>query len=57
MIIEDNGIGLPEKFTSFENSKSVGFDLIQGLCQQIDGEIEITSKHGTKINIKFKEPK
>lgn len=57
LIIEDNGIGLPEKFTSFENSKSVGFDLIQGLCQQIDGEIEITSKQGTKINIQFKEPK
>jgi two-component sensor histidine kinase len=55
--IEDNGNGLPENFTSFENSKSVGFDLIQGLCQQIDGEIEITSKHGTKINIQFKEPK
>jgi two-component sensor histidine kinase len=57
LIIEDNGNGLPENFTSFENSKSVGFDLIQGLCQQIDGEIEITSKHGTKINIQFKEPK
>lgn len=57
LIIEDNGNGLPENFTSFENTKSVGFDLIQGLCQQIDGEIEITSKKGTKINIQFKEPK
>ena len=55
--IEDNGNGLPENFTSFENSKSVGFDLIHGLCQQIDGEIEITSELGTKINIQFKEPK
>lgn len=57
LIIEDNGNGLPENFSSFENSKSVGFDLIQGLCQQIDGEIEITSKQGTKITIQFKEPK
>ncbi len=56
LIIEDNGNGLPENFNSFENSKSVGFDLIRGLCQQIDGEIEITSKNGTKINIQFKEP-
>lgn len=57
LIIEDNGNGLPENFNTFENSKSVGFDLIHGLCQQIDGEIEITSKQGTKINIQFKEPK
>lgn len=57
LIIEDNGNGLPENFNSFENSKSVGFDLIHGLCQQIDGEIEITSKNGTKITIQFKEQK
>lgn len=56
LAIEDNGTGLPENFSSIENSKSVGFDLIQGLCQQIDGEIEIISKNGTKINIQFKEP-
>lgn len=55
--IEDNGNGLPENFNTFENSKSVGFDLIQGLCQQIDGEIAITSNNGTKITIQFKEPK
>lgn len=57
LIIEDNGNGLPENFNSFENSKSVGFDLIHGLCQQIDGEITITSKNGTKITIQFKEQK
>lgn len=53
LIIEDNGNGLPENFNSTKNSKSVGFDLIQGLCQQIDGEVEITSKNGTKIKIQF----
>lgn len=57
LIIEDNGNGLPENFTSFENSKSVGFDLIHGLCQQIDGELIITSNHGTKITLQFKEQK
>lgn len=57
LIIEDNGNGLPENFNINQNSKSVGFDLIQGLCQQIDGKFEITSKNGTKINIQFKEPK
>lgn len=56
LVIEDNGNGLPENFNGTKNSKSVGFDLIQGLCQQIEGEIEITSKNGTKINIQFKEP-
>ena len=48
-------MGLPENFNSFENSKSFGFDLIKGLCQQIDAKIEITNKQGTKINIQFKE--
>ncbi len=57
LIIKDNGNGLPENFNSFENSKSVGFDLIHGLCQQIEGEIEITNKTGTKITIQFKEQK
>lgn len=57
LIIEDNGKGLPENFSIYENSKRVGFDLIQGLCQQIDGEIEINSKNGTKIKIQFKESK
>jgi two-component sensor histidine kinase/tetratricopeptide (TPR) repeat protein len=55
--IEDNGKGLPENFNSFENYKSVGFDLIHGLCQQIEGEIEITNENGTKITIQFKEQK
>ena len=57
LIVKDNGIGLPENFNTFDNSKSVGFDLIHGLCQQIDGEIAITSKNGTNINIVFKEQK
>ena len=48
-------MGLPENFNSFENSKSFGFDLIKGLCQQIVAKIEITNKQGTKINIQFKE--
>lgn len=57
LIIEDNGNGLPENFNSFENSKSFGFDLIHGLCQQIDGELIITNNHGTKITMQFKEQK
>jgi len=56
LIIEDNGIGLPENFNTNDYPKSIGFDLIQGLCQQIDGKIEISSTNGTKINIQFKEP-
>lgn len=56
LIIEDNGIGLPENFNTNDYPKSIGFDLIQGLCQQIDGEIKISNTNGTKINIQFKEP-
>jgi two-component sensor histidine kinase len=57
LTIEDNGIGLPKNFNIHENTKSVGFDLILGLCQQIDSEIEITSNKGTKITLQIKEQK
>lgn len=57
LIIKDNGIGLPENLTIDRNSKTVGFDLIYGLSQQIEGKIETSNINGTLIKIQFKEQK
>jgi len=49
--ISDNGIGLPEGF-DFESSNTLGMVLMQGLSQQIDGEIAITSDNGVSVSIR-----
>ena len=51
-IISDNGIGLPEGF-DFEQSNTLGMVLMQGLSQQIDGEISIRSADGVQVSVKF----
>jgi two-component sensor histidine kinase len=50
IIIKDNGPGLPENYLS----KGTGFDLIDGLIDQIDGELKIsTSSEGTEFIIEL----
>ena len=51
-IISDNGIGLPDEF-DFEQSNTLGMVLMQGLSQQIDGEISIRSENGVQVSVKF----
>jgi two-component sensor histidine kinase len=50
--ISDNGIGLP---SGVEVSKhdSLGFSLMQGLSNQIDGTFNIKSNGGLHITIRF----
>lgn len=50
--ISDNGIGLP---STIEISKqdSLGFSLMQGLTRQLDGVINMESKKGLHISIRF----
>lgn len=46
----DNGAGLPDDY----KSKGTGFELIEGLIEQIDGKLDITSSEkGTRIQISF----
>ncbi|MDA3939705.1 MAG: PAS domain S-box protein [Spirochaetia bacterium] len=54
IIVEDNGIGLPQNF-DIKTSSGFGMKLIQMLVIQMDGNIEIERKNGTKfiINIKL----
>ncbi len=56
LIVSDDGIGLQQNL-EFENTKSLGLQLVHNLTNQIDGEITIDSSHGTKFKIVFKELK
>lgn len=52
LIIQDNGKGLPKDFN--ENKiDSLGFQLIYGLANQIDGTVTVTGNKGLCIAIKF----
>lgn len=50
--VSDNGIGLPENFNISE-TKGLGLELIQGLCEQIEGQLSIKTDNGTSFRITF----
>lgn len=52
IIVEDKGKGLPEGF-SIQETQTLGLQLVDSLVNQIDGEIKIESKKGTKYTISF----
>ena len=56
LIVKDNGIGLPQNYNK-DKSNSIGFDLIYGLSEQLDGNITINTNNGTEFIIKFKNIK
>ena len=54
LIVEDNGIGLPENF-NIEKTDTLGLQLVYTLIEQLDGEIKVSTKNGTKYLIKFEK--
>lgn len=50
--ISDNGKGLPKNF-DYRKAESLGLQLVHTLVEQLDGEIKISSKNGTKYLISF----
>lgn len=54
--VSDTGIGLPGNFDP-DKTNSLGMTLITSLASQLDGEICITNKVGTMIQLTFREPK
>lgn len=52
LTVADNGIGLPKDF-DFQNTKTLGLQLVNGLVSQLDGTIEIYKSSGTKFEIIF----
>ncbi|MFZ1292040.1 MAG: histidine kinase dimerization/phosphoacceptor domain -containing protein [Melioribacteraceae bacterium] len=52
LTISDNGVGLPADFEK-RTSKSLGFQLINSLVNQIEGTVQINNKVGTEYVINF----
>lgn len=55
LIISDDGIGLPKDF-SIKNCHTLGFRLIYGLANQLNGSVKMPeTKTGTSIKIEFND--
>jgi PAS domain S-box-containing protein len=52
LIISDNGKGLPKGF-DYENSDSLGLQLVYTLKDQLEASIQVSTKKGTKYLITF----
>ncbi|MEO8512646.1 MAG: histidine kinase dimerization/phosphoacceptor domain -containing protein [Ignavibacteria bacterium] len=52
--VSDNGIGLSKNF-DIDESGSLGMFLLKSLSRQIDAELEIESKNGTTVSLRFSE--
>jgi len=56
LTIRDTGIGFPDEL-DYKNTDSLGLQLVNGLVNQIDGNIQLIKTHGTEFKIIFKELK
>ncbi|MDQ1274795.1 MAG: hypothetical protein QG610_367, partial [Euryarchaeota archaeon] len=52
LIVSDDGTGIPEEI-NFENSDSLGLQLVNILVDQLDGEIELNIDRGTEFIIRI----
>jgi PAS domain S-box-containing protein len=49
LIVSDNGVGIPEKI-DFENSDTLGLQLVNLLVDQLDGTLELKRDQGTEFD-------
>jgi PAS domain S-box-containing protein len=52
--VADNGKGVPDEI-EFENTESLGFQLVNVLVDQIDGQIELERGEGVKFTLLFSD--
>ncbi len=52
LVVKDDGVGIPEGM-DFEESSSLGYQLIRIFVKQLNGEIEIFRQEGTEVRIIF----
>lgn len=50
--ISDNGVGLPPQI-DFQNTKTLGLQLIHTLTKQLSGTITLDRNHGTTVTLTF----
>ena len=53
LIVSDNGVGLPADL-DFRKTKSLGWQLVVALVNQLEGNIELNRIEGTEFRIRFK---
>jgi two-component sensor histidine kinase/tetratricopeptide (TPR) repeat protein len=53
LFVADNGVGLPDGFDPF-NTDSLGMSLLQGLSEQLGGQLQVQSEHGLSLMINFR---
>jgi len=56
LLVRDNGIGFPAAI-DFQNTASLGLQLVNTLVNQLDGVIELQPGSGTEFKIQFPKPK
>jgi two-component sensor histidine kinase/putative methionine-R-sulfoxide reductase with GAF domain len=54
LVVEDNGIGLPQDF-DWRESDSLGLQLVNTLSSQLHGDIQVSGEGGTSFRITFLE--
>ncbi|MBN2460356.1 MAG: tetratricopeptide repeat protein [Candidatus Cloacimonetes bacterium] len=54
LIVADNGCGFPADI-DYQNTSTLGLQIVNTLVKQIHGNIEMSSKNGTQFRIKFSE--
>lgn len=50
--IADNGVGLPDEI-DLQTSTTLGYQLINNLTQQLNGELKISRRNGTRVSLQF----
>jgi PAS domain S-box-containing protein len=53
LFVEDNGVGLPADI-DFQNTTTLGLELVTGLARQIRGKIELSREGGTRFVLTFR---
>jgi PAS domain S-box-containing protein len=54
LTVKDTGVGMPEEL-DFQNTESLGLQLVRLLTKQLDGSIELDRSNGTQFTIVFSE--
>ena len=52
LTVRDNGVGFPKNLV-FQNTKSIGLQLVNALTEQLEGSIELNNNIGTEFKITF----
>ena len=53
LVVADNGVGLRSD-VDWENTRSLGLRLVRTLAQQLGAKIDVSSQHGTEVQLTFR---